>query len=314
MSIDDIEKAFESMPGEEPAKKKTGKPSDQAVQTSAAEPSKEIHLILKGVCQTFEGGEGSVQVLKDISFEARGEQAIAILGPSGCGKSTILRMISGMHHRGVIMPTVGEITLDGGVVDRPHDDVLTVFQSACLAPWQDVLGNVILPFKAGLWGKDVSKEEMKKRALDVIESVGLTEALDKLPSQLSGGMQQRVSLAQTLVVRPRVLCMDEPFSALDPTTRKEMRDLVGELRKKYPCLILFVTHDVAEALEMADRVLVLSTQPATILADIVLPDASGREPDWALSEEYSSFEKHILGLIREASHRSQSRGELTVGV
>jgi len=309
-------------------------PAPAVVETARQGP----HVQFKDATQTFDGPNGPVTVVKDISFEAKGDETIAILGPSGCGKSTILKMLSGMHPRGVTMPTVGECRIDGAVVDRPHDDVLTVFQTPVLAGWHTVLGNVMLSFRPFLfgprarwpweWAQDVlvsvadrfsflrgkipnSKPwtETRARSEKILRAVGLGDSMHKFPHQLSGGMRQRAALATTLVVNPRIMCMDEPFSALDPTTRIEMRALLKKLKAEYPCLTLFITHDVDEALDIADRVIVLSTRPATVLEDIHIPDDLVEG-----SPEWSSLEDHILHLIRGAAQATGNRGRVTVSV
>lgn len=296
------------------------------------------HLQFKAASQSFPSDGGTIVVVQDITFEAKGSETIAILGPSGCGKSTVLKMVSGMHPRGITMPTVGECIIDDEVVDRPHDDVLTVFQTPVLAGWHTVLGNVMLAFRPFLFGPRArwpwewlqdglvgvsnrvpflrgklpnSKpwQEIRQRAEKILEAVGLSDSLHKFPHQLSGGMRQRAALATTLVVNPRIMCMDEPFSALDPTTRIEMRDLTKKLKADYPCLTLFVTHDVDEALDLADRIIVLSTRPATVLEDIHVP--ADLVPG---SAEWSGLEGHILHLIRDAAQHSGGHGKLSVSV
>lgn len=296
------------------------------------------YIQFKEASQSFEGGSGPITVVKDITFSALGNETIAILGPSGCGKSTLLKMVSGMHPRGITMPTVGECLIDGEVVDRPHDDVLTVFQKPVLAGWHTALGNVMLAFRPFLFGprprwphewlQDMAGslldlvpalrgkvppskpwKEVRDRSEKILRDVGLGDSMHKFPHQLSGGMQQRVALATTLVVNPRIMCMDEPFSALDPTTRIEMRQLMKSLKAEYPCLTLFVTHDVDEALELADRIIVLSTRPAKVLEDISVPP--DLEPD---SVKWAALENRILDLIRGAATSSGIHGSITVSV
>jgi NitT/TauT family transport system ATP-binding protein len=285
-------------------------------ETTEAAPAAHVPLLeLRSVSQSFPGeGDVVTEVLRDISFTADARETVAVLGPSGCGKSTILRMVSGMHDRIVPMPTSGETLIQGVAVTGPHDDVLTVFQRPILNAWQNVLGNVKLPFRAGLWGSNVSDEDQTKRALEVIEAVGLTPALKLFPRQLSGGMQQRVSLASRLVVRPLILCLDEPFSALDPTTRMEMQDLVVTLWDHYPCLALFVTHDVTEALRLADRIIVLSTAPATIVADLAISEPKPRPSEWLASSEAEAMEQEIIHHIRQAAGTNRTHGSLSVNV
>lgn len=295
----------------------------------AKDPSAPLKIEFKGCGQSFLDENGMREVVKDITFTAEGTETIAILGPSGCGKSTLLRMVSGMHPRDTVMPTVGQVTLDGDHVTGPRDEVVTVWQTPVLCRWMPVLNNVMLSFKPFIHGPRVRMpwevaqdvvaglgdriphlagkipcstpyKEIEAQAMEILCTVGLADSMYKFPGQLSGGMLQRAAMAATLVVRPKVACMDEPFSALDPTTRVEMRQMVKDLKKKYPCLILFVTHDVSEALDVADRILVMSTRPATILSDIRLPPHDQRPADWANSLDHSRLETQILQTIKDA--------------
>lgn len=311
---------------------------------TAASQSKTATLKVefKNCSQSFMDDTGLREVVKGITFSAAGRETIAILGPSGCGKSTLLRMVSGMYPRDAIMPTVGEVTINGQVVSGPRDEVLTVWQTPVLNRWLSVLGNVMLTFKPFIhgprprfpwevaldWVKAVADRipalqdkipcsapyrEVEQQSIEILQAVGLCDSLHKFPGQLSGGMKQRAAMAATLVARPKILCMDEPFSALDPTTRIEMRNLVKKLKQDYPCLVMFVTHDVGEALDLADRILVMSTRPATILSDIRLPSQADRAAGWASSTEHASLEASILQTIREA-RGSTGAGNIRVGV
>lgn len=281
--------------------------------TTPAEHSGPL-LNVEGVCQEFgaRNGERS-QVLRNISFTAERHETICLLGPSGCGKSTILRVVSGMYQRYVKMPTSGVVRIRGVEVTGPHDEVLTVFQRPVLKAWLDVRKNIALPFRSALWGRRVSPAEQKERVEEVLQAVGLQGAVHLYPRQLSGGMQQRVSLAARLVLRPSILCLDEPFSALDAQTRLEMQNLVLDIWQKFPCLALFVTHDVTEALRIADRIIVLSTQPATVVMDITVVEPKPRAETWFRSNECVQLEQQIISRIREAANIS-TRGALRVDV
>lgn len=288
-------------------------PNETAAAPSAA-ASRAPLVELEAVSQEFPDESGGVnKVLDSISFSAERRETIAILGPSGCGKSTILRVVSGMYDRMVPMPTGGEVRIEGQPVKGPHDAVLTVFQKPVLNEWLNVRNNVMLPFKAGLWGKKVSSAQRTSRVDEVLEAVGLKDSTKLRPRQLSGGMQQRVSLAARLVLRPSILCMDEPFSALDPQTRREMQELVLMLWDKYPCLALFVTHDVTEALRIADRIIVLSTRPARVVVDLTIATPKPRPDPWLTSAEARDLEGQIIARIREAA-TSTSRGTLQMDV
>jgi NitT/TauT family transport system ATP-binding protein len=270
---------------------------------------------LDRVSQDFPAGDGGVNhVVKDISFTVERPETICVLGPSGCGKSTILRVVSGMRDRWVAMPTTGEVRIEGKPVVEPHPKVLTVFQRPVLKAWLDVRGNVMLPFRSTLWSKGTSSEERARRVEEVIEAVGLSDSRRLYPKQLSGGMKQRVSLAARLVLRPAILCLDEPFSALDPETRLEMHRLVLGLWQKFPCVALFVTHDVSEALRIADRIIVLSTRPATVVMDVNVVEPKPRSDAWMRSPEYLDLEQRIIARIREATARERGHGTVEVDV
>ena len=275
-------------------------------QTPAAPEKPATLLSVEDISQVFpaDGGKEN-EVLRNISFTAERHETICILGPSGCGKSTNLRAVSGMHQRNLKMPTRGVVKIRGREVTAPHDDVLTVFQRPVLKAWLDVRGNVALPFKASLWGKRVPAEEQAARVEQVLAAVGLQTAAKLRPRQLSGGMQQRVSLAARLVLRPSIL-------HLEPRLRIEMQDLVLQIWQKFPCLALFVTHDVSEALRVGDRIIVLSTRPATVVMDITIAEPKPRADAWFRSAECLQIEQQIIARIREAA--SSHGGTLNVGV
>ncbi len=281
--------------------------------TEAGAPPQPPLLEVDGVSQEFPAGDGGKnRVLSGISFRVDRPDTVCVLGPSGCGKSTILRLISGMYDRRVPMPTSGTVRIRGRQVTAPQDDVLTVFQKPVLKAWLNVRNNIALPFRSGLWGERVAPSERSRRVGAMLQAVGLGQAARLYPRQLSGGMQQRVSLAARLVLGPSILCLDEPFSALDPQTRLEMQELVVRLWNDSPCLAIFVTHDVTEALRLADRILVLSTRPATIVADMPITVPKPRPDAWLRTAQCQELEQRIMSLIRNAA--PQGRGTLTVDV
>jgi ABC-type nitrate/sulfonate/bicarbonate transport system ATPase subunit len=270
-------------------------------------------LEVERIIQEFPAASGKPnRVLHEVTFKADRAGTICVLGPSGCGKSTILRMISGMYDRRARMPTSGTVRIRGQVVDGPQEEVLTVFQRPVLKAWLNVRDNVALPFRAGLWGDRVPESQQKQRVSEILEAVGMTAAARLYPRQLSGGMQQRVSLAARLVLRPSILCLDEPFSALDPQTRQDMQDLVLRMWNDFPCLALFVTHDITEALRLADRILVMSTRPATVVADLPVTAGKPRPDAWLRSPECQDLERRIISLMREAN--GNRHGTLTMAV
>ena len=224
------------------------------------------HLYHKG------GGAGDFLILSDINLTLNDNEIVALLGRSGCGKSTLLRIIAGL-----MVPTGGQVKIAGMPVVGPADQVAMVFQNFALFPWLTVLENV----EIGLEAKGIAPEERHKRALAAIDLIGLDGFESAYPKELSGGMRQRVGLARALVVHPKVLLMDEPFSALDvltaETLRTDLLDLWCEGRMPISS-ILMVTHNIEEAVLMSDRILVLSSNPGRIVADIkvTLPQPRSR--------------------------------------
>jgi NitT/TauT family transport system ATP-binding protein len=231
---------------------------DSAVSATVAPPLVKVD----GLRQIYKGGAGELLVLDDVSIALRENEIVSLLGRSGCGKSTLLRIIAGL------MPaTSGAVTIGGERVSGPAAQVAMVFQTFALFPWLTVLENV----EIGLEAQGVAAEQRHKRALAAIDLIGLDGYESAYPKELSGGMRQRVGLARALVVHPRVLLMDEPFSALDvltaETLRTDLLDLWCEGRMPI-CSILMVTHNIEEAVLMSDRILVFSSNPGRILAEI----------------------------------------------
>ncbi|MGW4794239.1 ABC transporter ATP-binding protein [Nonomuraea sp. NPDC004297] len=210
---------------------------------------------LKHVSQVFSGRQGEVHALDDINLEVDGNEFVTLVGRSGCGKSTMLRMIAGL-----LKPTSGTITVAGEPVTKPRQDVSFMFQRAALLPWRTVLDNVMLPVEILRLDKAVHRE----RAHELIELVGLAGFEKRLPRELSGGMQQRVSLCRSLIQNPKVLLMDEPFSALDALTREELSVELQRIKMEQETTIVFVTHSIEEAVLLADRVVVLSPRPGRL--------------------------------------------------
>jgi len=222
-------------------------------------------ISLRHVGKSFK--DGQVRALDDISFEVRQGEFVSLVGPSGCGKTTLLRLINGL-----IEPDEGEVRIDGAP-PTPGPEHAMVFQSARLLPWRTVTGNI--EFALSLRG--IGRVERRERARALIASVGLSEFADAYPHELSGGMQQRVGLARALSVEPKVLLMDEPFAALDAMTREVLR---GELLRMWSArgmAIVFVTHDIDEAVLLSQRIVLLRPRPGRVdqIIDVDLP-----EPRW----------------------------------
>jgi NitT/TauT family transport system ATP-binding protein len=232
------------------------------------------YLSIRDVNKVYGGQHGdATTALKSISLEVRQGEFLAILGPSGCGKSTLLQIVAGL-----IDGTAGEVALNGKAVTAPPPEMVYLFQqySKSLLPWRTVEQNVALVFES----KGMKKRDISERCGEYLDMVGLVSFRNHYPWQLSGGMQQRVAIARALAAQPRVLLLDEPFSAVDALTRIELQSLVLDLWARQSLTILLITHDVDEAVFMADRIAVLSSRPSTVetVVDTELPrprDAMG---------------------------------------
>ena len=219
---------------------------------------------LTDVSRSFVGPAGTVEALRGIDLEVADGEFVAVVGRSGCGKSTLLRLVAGL-----LPPTTGEVQVSGERVTQPRRDIAMMFQRPALLPWRTVLDNVLLPVQIFGWRKAAHRD----RAYELLELAGLAGFDKRQPHELSGGMQQRVALCRALIANPRVMLMDEPFSALDALTREE---LAGELQRVHMdngATIVFVTHSIDEAVLLDDRVVVLSPRPGRIreILDIKIP-------------------------------------------
>jgi NitT/TauT family transport system ATP-binding protein len=235
-------------------------------------------------------GEGAqaFDALRDIDLDLQPGSFTCVLGPSGCGKSTLLGALAG-H----LEPTEGEILLDGAPVDGPHPDRGLVFQQHTLFPWLRLVDNVAFgPKMSG-----IGRAERRERALAALDLVGLREFADYYPAQLSGGMQQRAEIARVLINRPRVLLMDEPFGALDALTRGQMQAQLLSAWSQVRTSVLFITHDVDEALYLADRVLVMSARPGRIIADIPIDFARPRAPSLVTDDGFVALKRRCIELL-----------------
>ncbi|MET9311407.1 ABC transporter ATP-binding protein [Kribbella sp. NPDC003505] len=225
---------------------------------------------LDGVGQVFDGREGRVTALEKIDLHVRGGEFVTLIGRSGCGKSTLLRLIAGL-----LPPTSGAVQVAGKPVTGPRRDVSFMFQRPALLPWRSVLSNVMLPVEIdkGTGGSSRNKAAYRDRAHQLLELVGLQGFERRLPHELSGGMQQRVSLCRSLIRDPQVMLMDEPFSALDALTRTELSEELQRIKMELSTTIVFVTHSIEEAVVLADRVVVLTPRPGRMreVVDIDIP-------------------------------------------
>jgi len=231
---------------------------------------------------------GGRAALHEVSLSARPGEFICVLGPSGCGKSTLLGALAG-H----LDPSHGSIRVDGQPVQGPHPDRGLVFQQHTLFPWKKVIDNVAF----GLKMKGVPRGERRQQARALLKLVGLEDYENSYPSQLSGGMQQRVEIARVLINHPRVLLMDEPFGALDAQTRLNMQELLLEVWARIRTTVIFITHDIDEALFLADRILVMSPRPGRIIDEIRLDFPRPRHAGLVTSLEFVRLKRHCLDLL-----------------
>lgn len=247
--------------------------------------SDETKIVVDGVHKRFQSGSGAVEALRDVNFSVQEGEFVCIIGSSGAGKTTLFRIIAGLEES-----TAGTVRLDGEPVEGPGTDRGMVFQEYGLFPWRTVLGNVTF----GLEQRAMSRSARRERAREMIDLVGLGEFEDSYPKELSGGMKQRVGIARALAVDPEILLMDEPFGSVDAQTKGrlhgELLDIWGETGKT----VLFVTHDVDEAVTLADRVVVLTGSPGSVheVVDIDLDRPRSRT-----DEAFAAYEARLREAI-----------------
>ncbi|MBK58162.1 MAG: ABC transporter ATP-binding protein [Gammaproteobacteria bacterium] len=255
---------------------------------------------IQQVDKTFVSEKREVEALKTVNLDIQANEFITFVGASGCGKSTLLRIIAGLETL-----SRGEILLDGKPVDGPGVDRAMVFQHYSLYPWLTVMKNIKfcrqLKVISDTVRGDGDVETAAGRADALLSLMGLTNFAEAFPSQLSGGMQQRVAIARALMPKPATLLMDEPFGALDAQTREVMHDLIRHVHRLEKTTILFVTHDVEEAIYLGGRVVLMAPRPGRIDSIYDVPLPAQRHQDMKLSPEFTALKREILGRIRETS-------------
>jgi len=261
--------------------------------TSTA-PARGVPVRLDGVGRTFPGTAGPHVVLRDVDLAVDAGEIVALLGPSGCGKSTLLRAVAGLDR-----PTAGRILIEDTAVSGADGRTAVAFQQPRLLPWRSVRSNVALGLPRG-----TPRAERCERVAELLDLVGLGAFAGHRPRALSGGMAQRVSLARALARRPGVLLLDEPFGALDALTRLRMQDLLLEVHRAAPTTVLLVTHDVDEALQLADRVVLLGRDepqaPSRVLSALTVPGERPRDRGSARLAELRAVLLEGLGVDRHA--------------
>jgi NitT/TauT family transport system ATP-binding protein len=252
-----------------------------------------VILEVRDLSKVFEGRAGSVVALDRVGFQAHRREFLCVIGPSGCGKSTLARIIAGLDQ-----PTSGQMLLDGKPIDGPGPDRGMVFQGYTLFPWLTVRRNIMFGPQVS---RGLSDNEADAEAGEWIDLVGLSRFAESYPHQLSGGMKQRVAIARALANRPRILVMDEPFGALDAQTRCQMQSYLLQIWKQVDITIVFITHDLDEAVYLADRVLILDAHPGRVreMMEVAVPRPRMREQ--FVRAEFVAARHHLDELIHPAT-------------
>ena len=255
-------------------------------------------LEIRGLRKVYDGHGRQVEALRNITFQVDGGEFVCVVGPSGCGKTTLLRLIGGL-----LRPTGGEVAVAGKTVAGPPDGLAVVFQEygRSLFPWLKVHENVELPLKA----KGMARKDREPLVRNAIEAVGLADARTAWPWQLSGGMQQRVAIARALAFQPSVLLMDEPFAAVDAQTRADLEDLVRSVWHQFGVTLLFVTHDIDEAVYLGQRVVVLSASPTTVIEDLAIDLPDDRDQlNTRADARFVELRGHVYSRIQQAKRNA----------
>jgi NitT/TauT family transport system ATP-binding protein len=264
---------------------------DSKVRTPAEHDNRENLVSVVDVEHIFRRGKSQGKAaVSNCSFRCQRSEFISIIGPSGCGKTTLLRIVGGL-----ITPTRGQVLLAGEPASAHRLRLGMVFQRPVLLPWRTALGNIQVPGEIRGEGRID-----RARAMELLDTVGLLDSADKLPHEMSGGMQQRVALCRALASDPELLLMDEPFGALDALTRSNLDYELLRIWETTKKTVLFVTHSVPEAIMLSDRVLVLSTGPGRIVEDIRIALPRPRSSDLRYSKEFLAMEAHLNGLLGAA--------------
>ena len=245
-----------------------------------------LHVRIEDLRKIYQTRRGNTEAIRSVHMGVRPGEFVSILGPSGCGKSTLLMVVGGL-----LPITEGKIVIDEISVTGPRRDTGVVFQSPVLMPWRSILNNVLFPVET----LGLSRREYRPRAVQLLEMTGLSDFMQNYPSELSGGMQQRVAICRALIHNPSLLLMDEPFSALDAITRDNLNQELLRIWHEYQKTVLFVTHSIREAVYLSDRVYVMSPRPAVIsrIVEIKLP-----RPRALSIQETPEFNAYVAELRR----------------
>ncbi|SIS90407.1 MAG: ABC transporter ATP-binding protein [Thalassolituus maritimus] len=258
-----------------------------------------VTMEVKGLNKQF----GEVIALKDINLKIHKREFVCVIGPSGCGKSTLIRILAGLEQA-----SSGQVLLNGEAVTEPGPERGMVFQGYTLFPWLTVKKNIMF----GLIESGYDKGTAESEAREWINLIGLTKFENSYPHQLSGGMKQRVAIARALANRPKVLLMDEPFGALDAQTRAKMQAYLLEIWKNIDITVFFITHDLDEAVYLADRILVLKANPGEVQEIVEVPVPQPRSPDQFMNPEFLATKQHIEELIHPPSEQEEDDDHLNL--
>jgi NitT/TauT family transport system ATP-binding protein len=258
--------------------------------------ARDVILRVDRLTKRFQAGKTEVTALDKISFQTHRREFLCIIGPSGCGKSTLIRILAGLETL-----SDGQVLLDNRPVNGPGRERGMVFQGYTLFPWLTVRKNVMF----GLRMNNVSRFDAEKQADEWLNLIGLDKFADYYPHQLSGGMKQRVAIIRALVNKPRILLMDEPFSALDAQTRARMQAYLLEIWKKIDITVIFITHDLDEAIFLADRILVLSAHPGRLQELIEVPLERPRRPEHFSAGEFAATKARLEALIHPPTEAAE---------
>ena len=262
--------------------------SDEVKQRFTAIKQRDVLLDVKHLGKNFEGANGTIKALQDVSFQVHRREFITVIGPSGCGKSTLVRLLAGLE-----TASGGVVELSGEPVVDPGPGRGMVFQGYTLFPWLTVKRNIMF----GLQMQGLSDANAEGEALQWIDLIGLDRFAEHYPHQLSGGMKQRVAIARALATRPKILLMDEPFGALDAQTRAKMQRYLLEIWRNIDITIIFITHDLDEAIYLADRILVLDAHPGRVHDFIEVPVPRPRHPAQTADPTFVALKQHIESII-----------------